>query len=128
MTMPTNSDVFLVSRRLRDLLEEVLIAGLPEDYSSVDDQAIGVVLNDWRIVLARFHAVHNSAGRHTGWGSNLEDQVTRLIAWHQAREAKLAQAAQGGAEEIEIPGDDEEAPETEPVNAGSPSPRQRKRT
>lgn len=106
------SNVPQASKLLRDALEQVLLSGEPEDYAGPDDQAIGVVLNDWRVVLARLHAVHNSQGRHTGWGINLDEQVARLRAWQAARQAR-------NEEEPEIPSDDDEQ--------GSPPTRQRKR-
>jgi hypothetical protein len=112
--MARNDEVFLVSKRLRELLEEVLLAGNPEDFSGPDDQAIGVALNDWRVVLARLHAVHTSQGRHTGWGTNLEEQVARLFAWRQAQDARAARAARAARtaeaeDDPEIPSDDDES-------------------
>jgi hypothetical protein len=123
--MVRNEEAFLISKRLRDLLEDALLAGNPEDFSGPDDQAIGQVLNDWRVVLARLHAVHNSSGRHTGWGTNLEEQVARLFSWRQAQDVRAARLKEKEAEdaEVEIPGDDEVEPAE---TAGSPPTRRRK--
>jgi hypothetical protein len=106
--MTAQGETFLVSKRLREVLEEVLTSGQPEDFSSIDDQAIGVALNDWRVVLARLHAVHTSQGRHQGWGQNLDEQVIRLVAWRQTQATrKAAEAARNAEEEVVIPSDDD---------------------
>lgn len=116
--MPTKAkarSAFKISDRLRSVLEEILVSGEPEDYSGLDNQAIGQILNDFRVVLARLHAVHTSQGRHVGWGQNLDDQVRRLREWQAARDAKAS------ADE------DPEIPEDEEADDSSPPARQRKR-